>query len=182
MTHQNAFAFLALRDTLLVAAILAVWRYAAPVTADPGPRGDFVGFLVGLSLGVAAFLFHEWGHWLGARLGSSAIQAPKSLRTIYLFSYDSKSNSRGQFLAMSFSGFAATGVAVWASYALLPDGELASHVARGAILTLAFLTVFVEFPLVVWSIFTNTLPPVEVFDRAPTPVRPQPAASSSTDT
>ena len=182
MTDRKAFISLALRDILLVAAILVAWTYAAPLTVEPGPRSDFLGLLVGLSLGVATFLFHEWGHWLGAWLSSSAIRAPESLRTIYLFSYDSKANSRGQFLAMSFSGFAATGVAVWAGYALLPDAELASRVARGAILSLAFLTVFVEFPLVAWSLFAKTLPPVEVFDSTSTRPTPETAPSSSSGT
>ncbi len=179
MTDRKAFISLALRDILLVSAIFVAWTYTAPLTVELGPRSDFLGLLVGLSLGVATFLFHEWGHWLGAWLSSSAIRAPESLKTIYLFSYDSKANSRGQFLAMSFSGFAATGIAVWAGYALLPDEELASRVARGAILSLAFLTVFVEFPLVAWSIFAKTLPPVEVFDSTSTPVPPETALSSS---
>ena len=77
------------------------------------------------------------------------VRAPGSLRSASLFSFDSRANSRRQFLIMSFSGFAVTGLAVALVYTVLPEGELATRVARGVVLFLTALTVVLEFPLVV---------------------------------
>ena len=87
---------------------------------------------------------------------------------MYLFSFDTQRNSRSQFLVMSVGGFIVTGLALVFAYQALPDGLQATRVARGAILFLASLTVFLEFPLVLLSfIRPNALPPVEVFDASP---------------
>lgn len=154
---------LALRDgvILTVAAPLVLWL--APLSGGTGMGADLTGTVAGLAIGLATFLLHEWGHLLGALGSRSRIQLPERLGSIYLFSYDSKRNSRRQFVVMSLSGFAVTGIAVWAVHALLPDGQLATRVARGAVLLLASLTVVLEFPLLLWSLARPTLPPVEVF-------------------
>ena len=82
----------------------------------------------------------------------------------FLFSFDSQANSRKQFVIMSLAGFAVTAIAIGVGYALLPDEYLATRVARGAVLSLSFLTVFVEVPILIWSVLSgSTLPQVEVF-------------------
>ncbi len=154
---------LALRDGVLltVAALLVLWL--APLSGGTGMAADLSGVVAGLAIGLATFVLHEWGHLLGALAGRSRVRLPEQLASIYLFSYDSKGNSRRQFVLMSLSGFAVTGIAVWAAYALLPDGQLATRVGRGAVLLLASLTVVLEVPLLLWSLARPTLPPVEVF-------------------
>ncbi len=157
------FGKLAVRDALLIALAAALWTWAGPLSAGTGMVSDFAGLLVGLSLAASAYLLHEWGHLLGGLAARSRVHAPERRTSISLFRFDSRRNSRRQFLVMSFSGFAVTGIVLWVAYALLPDEQLASRVARGGVLVLTFLTVFVEFPLVLWSLVSSTLPPVETF-------------------
>ena len=154
---------LALRDSGILTLVALVYLLLAPLSAGAGMLGDLTGLVAGLAIGLATFLLHEWGHLLGALGSRSAVRLPDRLGSVYLFSYDSKRNSRRQFVVMSLSGFAVTGVAVWAVYAVLPDGQLATRVARGAVLFLASFTVVLEFPLLLWSLARPTLPPVEVF-------------------
>lgn len=154
---------MALRDLGIVLTASLAWRYGAHLSAGTGPVADVTGVLLGLALGVCAFVAHEWGHFLGALAGGSVVYPPRGVASVYLFSFDSKRNSRRQFLVMSFSGFAVTAAAVWVTQALLPDGLLATRVARGAILFLASLTVLFEIPLVLWAVLVGSLPPVETF-------------------
>lgn len=157
------YAKMAARDLGIVLGASLAWRYGAHLTAGSGPLADVLGVLLGLSLGACAFVSHEWGHFLGALAGGSVVYPPRGIGSVYLFSFDSKRNSRRQFLIMSFSGFVVTGVAVWVTQALLADGLLATRVARGAILFLASLTVLFEIPLVLWAVLVGSLPPVETF-------------------
>ncbi len=154
---------LALRDLAILTLAALLYLLLAPLSAGTGMLSDLTGVAAGLAIGISAFLLHEWGHLLGALGSRSDVRLPEHVGSIYLFSYDSQRNSRRQFLIMSLSGFAVTGIAVWAVYAALPDGQLATRVARGAVLFLAFLTVVLEFPLVLWSLARSTIPPVEVF-------------------
>ncbi len=159
---------LAGRDGLILAGVAALWVLAAPWSGGRGALADLSGVVVGLGLGVGAFLLHEWGHLLGGLAARSEVHAPASLRSVYLFSFDSKRNSRRQFLVMSFSGFAVTALAVWLAYGLLPGELLATRVARGAVAFLASLTVFLEIPIVLVSLLRpKALPPVEVFQATP---------------
>jgi hypothetical protein len=155
---------LAVRDLAIAAFAVGLWWLTAGLSSGDGVVGDFFGVVAGAGLGVCAAIFHEWGHLSGALASRSAIHIAGSLRSFFVFSFDSRRNSRRQFLSMSFGGFIATAVAVWVFYALLPDEQLASRVARGLALFLAFLGVSIEVPLVLWSLLRSDLPPVETFD------------------
>ncbi|MDJ0866519.1 MAG: hypothetical protein QNK03_10455 [Myxococcota bacterium] len=155
---------LALRDTVILSAVVALWIALAERSGGSGPLADLLGVALGLGVGACAFLLHEWGHLLGGLALRSDVRAPASLGSVYLFSFDSKTNSRRQFLVMSFSGFAVTAAAITFAYGVLPDALLASRVARGAIVFLTSLTVFLEVPIVIVSLLRRSaLPPVEVF-------------------
>lgn len=157
------FLKFAARDLVFVTVAVVLWQQAAHLSAGSGMLSDLVGVVLGLLLGACAFVLHEWGHFIGALAARSAVRPPEHLRSIYLFSFDSRLNSRRQFLIMSVGGFIVTGGAVWLSSVLLPDEQLASRVARGVVLFLAFLGVFIELPLVFWALLRPTLPPVETF-------------------
>jgi hypothetical protein len=161
------YARLAARDLAIAALAVLVWRVAAPLSADAGAQGDLTGLVAGLAFGAGAYLAHEWGHLAGAVLGGSTVYPARSLRSAFVFSFDSRANSRRQFLAMSFAGFAATAVAVWIAYGVLPSELLAVRVARGAVALLTLLGLGIELPLVVWSVASRRLPPVETFARQP---------------
>lgn len=155
---------LALRDLVLLAAFAVLWGWAAPLTAADGFAADFLGLAAGLGIGIGHYLLHEWGHAAGGLATGSSIRPAPSLRGLSLFSFDSKTNTRRQFVVMSLCGFLVTGLVLLGVYTWLPSDWLATRVARGAVLFLVALTVFVEFPLVIYALITGRLPPVETFD------------------
>ena len=159
------FAKLLARDLAILGVALVAWQLAAPLSAGTGAVSDVSGVLLGLLFGAGAFLLHEWGHLLGALATGSAVKPPASLRSPFVFSYESRTNSRRQFLAMSFAGFAATALVVWVAYAVLPSGLLATRVARGLVVFLTFLTVVLEVPLVLYSLVSRKVPPLDLESR-----------------
>ena len=83
------------------------------------------------------------------------------MRSLSVFTYDSKANSRGQFLVMSFAGFAMTALVVWLVFSTLNGELLAERVARGSVLFLVFLGVVLEIPLVIYSLISSRVPPID---------------------
>lgn len=165
------FFRLAARDASIIAFVVVLWHFTAPWTTGESILADGTGVMLGLLAGLCLYLLHEWGHLSGALLCGSHVAAPTSLKTIFLFSFDSKQNDLRQFLIMSLSGFAASAVVIWSYYAFLPDALFATRVARGAAVFGAFLTVVLEFPLVAYALLSRRLPPVEnaIHDASPSP-------------
>jgi len=143
MSKSLTFYHFALRDILIFVMTILVWHYAAAFSQGSGALADFAGIAVGAMVALCSHLSHEWGHIIGGLAGRSAMQPGTSLKSLSLFVYSSKSNSKKQFLLMSACGF------------------LASHVARGYSLIQVALAVVLEFPLVVWALFGKGLPPVD---------------------
>ncbi len=155
------FAQFAARDTALVILAVGSWWLFSSYSAGNGPLADFVGVVVGAGLGFCAHTAHEWGHIAGGMMSRSVMRPGSSLGSFSNFVYDSKRNSRPQFLIMSLMGFIPTGVAVWLFFTYLPDAELATHVARGIVLFLVALGLLLELPLVIWALVRKDLPPVD---------------------
>jgi hypothetical protein len=148
----------ALRDASLLGATLLFWWIAAERSAGPGPVADFTGLLAGLLAGASAYVLHEWGHLLTAFALGSTVGVNANLRSPFAFRFDPDHNSLAQFVGMSLGGFFVTGVVVAVAYGLLPEGLLATRVARGAVLFLTFLTVVLELPLLVYGIVRGRVP------------------------
>ena len=160
---------LALRDASLISISAAAWWWLAGTSAlgSGGTMlGDLTGLVVGLMVGACIYLLHEWGHALGGFATGALLHPPASLTAISLFSFDSKQNTKRQFVVMSLSGFVVTALGVGFAYGLLPEGQLATHVARGVAMLLAFLTLFLEFPILLVGLLRSELPPVETFQPA----------------
>lgn len=149
------------RDASIVAAAVLLWSLAAPFSAGPGPVADLAGLVAGVVLGVCALPIHEWGHFLGALASRSAVQPAASLRALFVFSFDSRRNSRRQFVVMSLGGWVGTAVAVWVAYGILPSDLLASRIARGMALLSVLLVLVTELPLLARAFWTGRIPPVE---------------------
>jgi hypothetical protein len=149
------------RDASIVASAVLLWSLAAPFSAGPGPVGDLAGLVAGVVLGVCALPLHEWGHFLGALASRSVVQPAASLRALFVFSFDSRRNSRRQFVVMSLGGWVGTVVAVWVAYGVLPSDLLASRIARGMVLLSVLLVLVTEVPLLARAFWTGRIPPVE---------------------
>lgn len=159
--QEVGFGKLGLRDAVLASLAILAWWLFSHYSAGAGPLADFTGVVLGAGLVFCAHTAHEWGHIFGGWLGRSAMRSGASLSSFSNFIYDSKRNNRPQFLLMSITGFIPTGIAVWLFYTQLPTGELASDVARGGVLVLVALGVFLELPLVIWALVRRDLPPVD---------------------
>lgn len=158
------FAKLLLRDLLIAGAVVGLWLLTAGLSGGNGPLADLVGALLGVGAFVVGHLAHEWGHLLGAWAIGAHAAAPARLTSPFLFSFDSRRNSQRQFVIMSLSGFAVTGLSLYVAYGLLPEPLLATRVARGLIVFGASLTLLLEVPLLVASLLSGSiLSQVEVF-------------------
>jgi hypothetical protein len=135
------YAKLAVRDLSILAVTLALWAL------DARGGGTIVAIAAGIGTGACAFLFHEWGHLLGALATGGVFAPPARLASPFLFSFDARRNDRRRFVLMSLSGFAATGLFLVVFALWLPLDRLAGKVGMGIALTLATLTVLIEFPL-----------------------------------
>ncbi|MFT7469769.1 MAG: hypothetical protein ACI8PP_003028 [Candidatus Pseudothioglobus sp.] len=74
-----------LQSNLLLASSLAVLNAFAAMT-------------------IAATIFHEWGHFIGARLAKSYSPRVPDPRGTFIFGFNFAKNTRHQFLAMSIGG------------------------------------------------------------------------------
>lgn len=155
------FIKLLARDLSILALTALIWHLGAAASAHPGMRGDVAGVLAGATIGICAYLVHEWGHLLGAVFSGSTVRPGRTLAAGFLFSFDSRANTRRQFLTMSFAGWLATALALWMVYARLPADLFASRVACGVVAANVLLVIVVEVPLVVYSLLTGRVPPVE---------------------
>jgi len=161
MSMSSSFFNLALRDVTVFAVALLVWHYFAGYSQGTGALSDFAGVAVGALVALCAHLLHEWGHVVGGMAGRSVMQPGKSMKSLSLFVYSSKANSKKQFMLMSVCGFFATGIVVLFCFFVLPDDYLASRMARGYSLIQVLLAVVLEFPLVAWALVGKSLPPVD---------------------
>jgi hypothetical protein len=158
----NMFCRMAIRDATIIALGVVLWRGLAAYTEGDTMLADLLGLVLGLLVGTGGYFLHEWGHLAGAVLSGSVVHPPHTLKTGFLFSFDSKRNDKRQFLIMSLSGFAMTAWVTFAFYTFLPDGLLASRVARGVAMLGAFLAVFLETPILLYGLFGSTgIPPIE---------------------
>jgi len=164
MASQWTMPQFAARDLALVVAVALTWQWLAPVSAVPGPAGDFVGLLLGALVALCLHLAHEWGHYAGAHFAGSVTTPGQNWKALFIFSFDSVRNDKRQFLWMSATGFVATALVAWFAFTQLPVDYLASRIARGFAVLQVVLALVIEVPLVIWALVGKRLPPV---DRGP---------------
>ena len=123
MSEQNTkpepslFSLLA-RDTAIALAVLSIWA-----AADTWYLVSGLGFALAISVLDAIFvgyilgaLFHEWGHYTGAKLsGASAPRVKPKGTSLFRFNFDMATNTQRQFHWMSFGGW----VSHWGLLAIL---------------------------------------------------------------
>jgi hypothetical protein len=148
MTGQwRRFWALALRDSLVLAATLALWQPVLRLDPPAGLWPQALHVLAGLLAVLCGFLLHEWGHLAGAWLARAALVLPASpLESPFLFRFNNLRNSRGQFCAMSLGGFASSLLFVAFLLLVPPRGLLASHVAQALTAIGVLATLVSEVP------------------------------------
>ena len=105
--EPTLFSLLA-RDTAIALAALSLWA-----AADTWYLVSGLGFALAISVLDAIFvgyilgaLFHEWGHYTGAKLsGASAPRVKPKGTSLFRFNFDMATNTQRQFHWMSFGGW-----------------------------------------------------------------------------
>jgi hypothetical protein len=120
-----------LRDAAIVLLTFLLWAADAALRESGGVVATAVACLAGALTAACAFLVHEWGHFLGARLARSVVHLPATPWSVFLFRFDTDQNGREQFIAMSLGGFAASALSIAVLLLVLPLHALSGWVAFG---------------------------------------------------
>ena len=136
------------RDAMIVFAALTLWAasdawfqvtglWAAELLS--AADGIFVGYIV-------ASVFHEWGHYLGARISGAQTtrSLPKNLTNLFRFSFDFGSNSATQFHSMSFGGWVGHWSVLLLIFAILPMDTLGRAALVSSLFGFAIFATFIE--------------------------------------
>ena len=160
------FGKFAVRDGALIFLTVLGWIALSGFSAGEGLLPETLTVLLGVMGGLCAWVLHEWGHVLGAMLGRSKLRVPTKLFSVYLFGFDNKAHTRGQFVVMALGGFVATGLAFAFVMLALPQDLLATKVARGLVLLEIAVTAVLEVPgLILGIIAYEKLPSVDVLGK-----------------
>ena len=105
---EPSLSSLLARDTAIALAALSLWA-----AADTWYLVSGLGFALAVSVLDAIFvgyilgaLFHEWGHYTGAKFsGASAPRVKPKGTSLFRFNFDMATNTQRQFHWMSFGGW-----------------------------------------------------------------------------
>ena len=117
--------------------------------------------IMGLGIGLLIYLMHEWSHYLAGLATGAALSRAKAIYSPFLFSFDSRTHSRKQFIDMSWPGFVTT----FGSLAILfffRPAALWSDIAWLAAVVLSLFTLIIEGPIFLWAILIGEIPAVEI--------------------
>ncbi|HUP92594.1 MAG TPA: hypothetical protein VM074_10135 [Solimonas sp.] len=142
---MNAAFRLALRDVLITLGTLVAWALSLRL-AQGSAAAIALACLAGLMAVLVGFLAHEWGHYLGARAARATVYLAQDLHSPFLFRFDSRRNSRTQFLWMSMGGFIASAAIVALYLLVLPRERLGGLVALGLTVLGVIATAILELP------------------------------------
>ena len=94
-------------------------------------------------------IFHEWGHFTGAKLtGSIAPVSKKPVRFYFMFNFDMEQNSVSQFIALSLGGILANWLLVLLIVALIPITSVAAAALVAVAIARAVNVSLFEVPVV----------------------------------
>lgn len=134
--EPTLFSLLA-RDIAIALAALSLWA-----AADTWYLVSGLGFALAISVLDAIFvgyilgaLFHEWGHYTGAKLsGASAPRVKPKGTSLFRFNFDMAANTQRQFHWMSFGGW----VFHWGLLAILVLAMPFDSIGRVALVSSVF--------------------------------------------
>ena len=105
---------------------------------------------------VMASIFHEWGHFAGAKLsGAIAPVRSKPARFYFMFNFDMENNSTRQFLWMSAGGISANWLLAIAAAILIPLNTYAGALLFAVLVGKAVNVSYFEVPVFLRTQETN---------------------------
>ena len=170
-TSEPALGGMLIRDGAAVVGLLALWGGAEAWAANT-PLVLALFTAVGASL-VAGWsiggLFHEWGHYAGARLARAAAPRIKVQGlSFFRYTFNLEKNSLRQFTAMGIGGNVAHWAAVAAAVMLVPMTTLGQATFVSSTVAFAVFASVIEWPIIARTA-SGRVRPIEAFahlDRA----------------
>lgn len=134
-----------------LAAVSAIALWAAADTwalVSELPLANGFSLLASIVFGIAlSHLFHEWGHFAGARLGK-ADSPVKDRPALLMFDFDYTGSTPKQFLTMSMGGTAGNLLFIYLVWAWIPmDSPGRAMLLAAGLGMLAYVAVL-EFPVI----------------------------------
>jgi hypothetical protein len=96
---------------------------------------------------ITATIFHEWGHFLGARIGSSNAPVMEKTISFFFFNFKDEENTKAQFLKMSAGGPIANWLLVIAIFMLLPLDSWSQTLLLATVFSIAVSVSIFEIPV-----------------------------------
>lgn len=170
-TSEPALGGMLIRDAATVVGLLALWGGAEAWLANTSLALALIT-AVGASLVAGwsiAGLFHEWGHYVGAKLARAAAPRIKVQGlSFFRFTFNLETNSLRQFAAMSIGGNVAHWAAVAAAVLLIPMTTLGQVTFVSSTVAFAVFASVIEWPIIARTA-SGRVRPIEAFahlDRA----------------
>lgn len=139
-----------LRDVALVAVFLSLFAGAESwSTISRLKLAKILSVVDGLLVGVAiAALVHEWGHFIGARLGGGHAPLKPISGFLPLYEFDYARNDARSFLWMSYGGNFAHALVVVVLWMLVPTRSMGPAALVAGAFGFAVFSSLVEIPVI----------------------------------
>ncbi|HIE85739.1 MAG TPA: hypothetical protein EYG52_05925 [Pseudomonadales bacterium] len=141
---------IAIRHAAIVLTAFTIWGTSDYWAAQSGLfLAEMVSLINAIFAGVIlAYIFHEWGHFTGARISGAVSPVAKEPVSFFMFNFKDELNTRGQFLSMSVGGpFANWGLFVLI-FLLLPLNTWSQAMLLATIFAIAVSVSVFEFPVI----------------------------------
>ncbi len=141
---------IAIRHATIVLTAFTIWGTSDSWAAQSELfLAEMVSLINAIFAGVIlAYIFHEWGHFAGARISGAVSPVAKKPVSFFMFNFKDELNTRGQFLSMSVGGpFANWGLFVLI-FMLLPLNTWSQAMLLATTFAIAVSVSVFEFPVI----------------------------------
>ena len=139
-----------LRDVALASVFLSLFAAAESwATVSRLALATSLAVVDGLLVGIAtAALVHEWGHFIGARLGGGHAPLKPLTKFPPLYDFDYERNDARSFLWMSYGGNIAHALLVVTYLMLIPTRSMGTAALVAGAFGFSVFSSLVEFPVI----------------------------------
>ncbi|MGV0036557.1 MAG: hypothetical protein ACNYPE_16980, partial [Candidatus Azotimanducaceae bacterium WSBS_2022_MAG_OTU7] len=140
----------ATRHAAIVLTALTVWGTSDYWAAETGLLlAETVSLINAIFAGtITAFIFHEWGHFSGARVSGAVSPVLKEPVSFFMFNFKDELNTQGQFLSMSAGGPTANWGLFILMLILLPLDTWSQGMFLATTFAIAVSVSVFEFPII----------------------------------
>lgn len=97
---------------------------------------------------VIAYLFHEWGHFAGARISGAVSPVLKEPKSFFMFNFKDDLNTTRQFLSMSAGGSVGNWLLVFLVLVLFPTDTWSQAALLATTIAIAVSVSVFEWPII----------------------------------